>query len=543
VTIPRRLFSDLHWWEEKVRLGCSKIKRGEYVKTIFTDASDSGWGATDGTNNIYGFWNEIQTTWHINYKELYVVKLALESLASELSDSQILLRVDNTTAIAYVNKMGGTRLQRFNELTKEIWQWAEARRNFLFASYIPSEENTEADSLSRLSNDDAEWELADFAFKMIISRFELPDVDLFATKLNKTCACFCSRFPDAEAMEIDAFTISWSKFSKSFRIDGRKIIRAAFLQKGSPGESIDVILASLSDSSIKQYESALQQWSDFCGANKLKILEPDSEKLLRFLSIKQKEGASYSALNTLRSAVSLIAREKIGEDPLVSRFMKGAFKLKPATPKYGTTWDVSLVLTYLEKLVLLDKLSIAQLTLKTVTLLALCTAHRVQTLASIEIKNIVTKENALEIKIPKLVKTSGPRRLQPLLVIPFFVEKPGLCVASTLKAYIEASKKARGKLPNLFISVKRPFKAVSSQTISRWIKVVLSDSGVDTAIFSGHSTRHAATSAAFIKGVNLDTIRMTAGWSKESGMFAKVYNRPITSDNQIFAKAILGINN
>ncbi|XP_044594888.1 uncharacterized protein LOC123272255 [Cotesia glomerata] len=490
--------------------------------------------------------------------------------------------------------MGGTRLQRFNELTREIWQWAEARRNFLFASYILSEENTEADSLSRLSNDDAEWELADFAFKMIVSRFELPDVDLFATKLNKKCACFCSRFPDAEAMEIDAFTISWSKFrfyafppfamilkvinkikvekasgivvvpnwpnqpwyplfldlleeatpkSKSFRVDGRKIIRAAFLQKGSPGESIDVILASLSDSSIKQYESALQQWSDFCGANKLRILEPDSEKLLRFLSIKQKEGASYSTLNTLRSAVSLIAREKIDEDPLVSRFMKGAFKLKPATPKYGTTCHVSLVLRYLEKLVPLDKLSIAQLMLKTVTLLALCTAHRAQTLASIEVKNIVTKENALEIKIPKLVKSSGPGRLQPLLVISFFVEKPGLCVASTLKAYIEASKKARGNLPNLFISVKRPFKAVSSQTISRWIKVVLSDSGVDTAIFSEHSTRHAATSAAFIKGVNLDTIRKTVGWSKESGMFAKVYNRPITSDNQVFAKAMLGINN
>ena len=67
----------------------------------------------------------------INYRELLAVKLALVRLANNLKDCQILLRVDNTTAIAYINRMGGTKYKNYNRLTKEIWQWAEEKHIFL----------------------------------------------------------------------------------------------------------------------------------------------------------------------------------------------------------------------------------------------------------------------------------------------------------------------------------------------------------------------------------------------------------------------------
>lgn len=101
---------------------------------------------------------------------------------------------------------------KFNSLAKEIWQWAEQRNIFLFASYIPSSENVEADLLSRLSNDDTEWELAPYAFQQIKDRYATINIDLFATRKNSKCINFCSRFPDSEAMGIDAFTINWSSF-------------------------------------------------------------------------------------------------------------------------------------------------------------------------------------------------------------------------------------------------------------------------------------------------------------------------------------------
>ena len=301
---------------------------------------------------------------------------------------------------------------------------------------------------------------------------------------------------------------------------------------------MEILIASLSKATLDQYQVALNQWVLFCKFNETEFLNPRTDLVLKFLTRKFKEGASYGTLNSYRSALSLISSDKIGDDPMISRFFKGIFKLKPSFPKYSFTWDVSTVLIYVAGMFPLDSLSFTSLTLKTVILLALCTAQRAQTLASIAVENILIKKDELEIRIQELIKTSRPGKAQPLLLVPFFQAQPELCVASTLLKYIEVSSSLRGNISKLFISIKKPYKAVTSQTISRWIKQVLTKSGIDTSVFSGHSTRHAATSAAHKKGINLDVIRKTAGWTQGSKMFAKVYNRPIRSNNQSFAQAI-----
>ena len=55
-------------------------------------------------------------------------------------------------------------------------------------------------------------------------------------------------------------------------------------------------------------------------------------------------------MNTARSALSAIIlptdNVNIGSHPIVSRFMKGIFKNNPPMPRYRTTWDVTLVLSY-----------------------------------------------------------------------------------------------------------------------------------------------------------------------------------------------------
>ena len=60
-------------------------------------------------------------------------------------------------------------------------------------------------------------------------------------------------------------------------------------------------------------------------------------------------------------------------------------------------------------------------------------------------------------------------------------------------------------------------------------------------IFSAHSTRQAATSMTKNKDVSIDTIRLTAGWSKDSETFARFYNLKIMDDKDTFAKAILNL--
>lgn len=76
----------------------------------------------------------------------------------------------------------------------------------------------------------------------------------------------------------------------------------------------------------------------------------------------------------------------------------------------------------------------------------------------------------------------------------------------------------------LFISYVPPHKAVSRDTLSRWLKEVLKASGIDLRVYSAHSTRAAATSAACNRDIPVEEILKTAGWSSEK-TFAKFYKR------------------
>lgn len=83
------------------------IKTATFELEIHTDASRYGWGAACNSERAHGAWKISELDLHINYLELLAVFLALKYFASKQSNCSILLRVDNTTAISYVNRMAG----------------------------------------------------------------------------------------------------------------------------------------------------------------------------------------------------------------------------------------------------------------------------------------------------------------------------------------------------------------------------------------------------------------------------------------------------
>ncbi|KAJ8964604.1 hypothetical protein NQ317_019810 [Molorchus minor] len=185
------------------------------------------------------------------------------------------------------------------------------------------------------------------------------------------------------------------------------------------------------------------------------------------------------------------------------------------------------------------KISLELLSKKLITLLALTTAHRVQTFSLIDVRNIVCNSKGVEIKIPYRTKTTGRNTNQPTLFLPLFLEKTEICVSRTLETYLDRTKDFRSPTCNkLLLTFKKPHYEADPQTLSRWIKSILRESGIDTNVFSAHSTRHASTSAASRKWVSLDIIRKTAGWSINSETFARFYNRPVKTQG-LFAQAIL----
>ncbi|XP_077263344.1 uncharacterized protein LOC143898093 [Temnothorax americanus] len=319
----------------------------------------------------------------------------------------------------------------------------------------------------------------------------------------------------------------------------RNIMRQALALKGIPEDALDIAVSSLSDSSVRQYETAYKKWWSYCQENHIDAFTISIPNILSFLSREFHTGASYGTINSYRSAIAFILGPEIGQDDRVKKFCRGVSKKRPPKPKYNSTWDPRIVIDFLEKWTPNNELDLEKLSLKLVTLLALITGHRFQTLALIDVRNIEKARNLIEIKIPARIKTSRPGREQPTLLIPFYPQNRDICVASTLEAYMERTRELRGRCTSLFISFKKPYKAVSTQTLSRWVKSTLTISGVDTKTFSAYSTRHASTSAAKRSGVSIDTIKKTAGWTIASETFAKVYNLRVREEKEVFARAIL----
>lgn len=314
------------------------------------------------------------------------------------------------------------------------------------------------------------------------------------------------------------------------------------MRRSVPTNSLGIICASLSNSSVKQYSVAFKRWFSFCDTHNIDYYEASIPNIIYFLTEIFNSGAQYGTLNSYRSALSLIIGSRVASDDRINRLFKGFYRLRPSLPKYKLTWDTSIVLDFLANLYPNRELPLEQLTKKTVTLLALTTGHRVQTLSLIKTPQIQRYTNGIRIKIPDMIKTSRPGAHQPCLNIPFYETKPEICPAGTLLNYLDVTLSLRTNNEYLFISYRRPYNSVTSQTLSKWIKNTLNESGIDTSIFSAHSTRHASTSAASRLGVSIDVIRNTAGWSGSSNVFGKFYNKNIVDNSNDFALSILGNN-
>ena len=134
-----------------------------------------------------------------------------------------------------------------------------------------------------------------------------------------------------------------------------------------------------------------------------------------------------------------------------------------------------------------------------------------------------------------LKQTRAGKHIPPLELDRF--ESENLCIVTHLKTYIERTKPLRqGK--ELFVSYVQPHKGISRDTLRRWIKSVLEEAGIDTNVFSAHSTRSAATSTAQARDVSLKTILDTAGWSNKK-TFSRFYQKPVAQKSRTLAQAVL----
>ncbi|XP_068220009.1 uncharacterized protein [Palaemon carinicauda] len=140
----------LRWWDEpnKFQEGLDLTQKNPDL-VLCSDASDSGWGATLNKLEVSRLWSETQKNLHINHKELLAVLLALKSFEGSVTNKVVQVNADNTTALAYITKQGGTHSMSLYETAKNLLLWARERNVILMTRFIQGEKNVMADSLSR----------------------------------------------------------------------------------------------------------------------------------------------------------------------------------------------------------------------------------------------------------------------------------------------------------------------------------------------------------------------------------------------------------
>ena len=212
VALSPEATDNLKWWSTQLHLHCSSpILKPEASTVITSDASLKGWGAACQERTTGGLWSTEEACFHINLLELKAAYLALQCFLKETVSTHVLMRLDNRTAIAYLNRMGGPSYSPLCQLAIDIWNWCLARQITLHAEYLPGTENTRADWESRHHHDSSNWKLCPSVFEALNYLMGPLSIDLFASRINYQLPVYCSWKPDPGARTVDAFSISWAR--------------------------------------------------------------------------------------------------------------------------------------------------------------------------------------------------------------------------------------------------------------------------------------------------------------------------------------------
>ena len=104
-----------------------------------------------------------------------------------------------------------------------------------------------------------------------------------------------------------------------------------------------------SDKTYQQYATYWGRWENFCNIEGISALQPPIAPVVNFLqNCREEFQLGYSAVNTARSAISMIATcegGSLSENSELAQYMKGVKNESPHLPRYSEFWDANILLT------------------------------------------------------------------------------------------------------------------------------------------------------------------------------------------------------
>ena len=306
-----------------------------------------------------------------------------------------------------------------------------------------------------------------------------------------------------EVRRVEAF---WSGRNKGGRLSAR-------------AESI--IQSGWAKGTKSVYGLGYRYYTEFCRRHQMDPLVPDPVNLLNFLTfcfeVKKSE---YRTLNCYRSAVSSTlpnnptTGQPVGQDHLVSRFFRGVRRLRPPRVKLFPTWSISTVLNYLKSLGGSSSLSLDLLLIKTCFLVSLVCCKRPACLRNM--KKVPgywdLSMNGLRCQTLGLGKTELHHISPPIIIEPH-LEDPQLCPVYHLVRLDKLLDRVRPKdVTDFWLSSRKPHKPVSTQTLCKWLKKVIIDSGALSG--SARDVRSVGSSTAAQAGLDIGRIMEAGDWRR-----------------------------
>ncbi|KAI2647838.1 Transposon Ty3-G Gag-Pol polyprotein [Labeo rohita] len=166
---------------------------------------------------------------------------------------------------------------------------------------------------------------------------------------------------------------------------------AHLLASGLSTEVVETILQSRAPSTRKLYTLKWKLFTSWCGHRQQDPVNCPVGSVLEFLQSRLSAGLSHSTLKVYVAAIvayhAPLGGLSVGKDPLVTRFLRGALRLRPPVRPRVPSWDLSVVLEALCRPLFepVEEISDRFLTLKTVLLLALSSLKRVGDLQALSV--------------------------------------------------------------------------------------------------------------------------------------------------------------
>ena len=256
ITVPQWVLQDVGWWASPAVLQGLPLATQETEVTLFTDASNLGWGAPLGSRSIQGQWSASLRSSHINVLEMQAVINAVRgcliwgpgwfawcvTMRSRLPTS----RTKGAHMILHSHATDYT--------SAEVVQLQGDQ-----AGSSPSARSAQCPGGCTVQNlPDSHHRVAMERLRPVFAKWGEPQIDMFATFANRRLIKLVSPYPEPREEWTDAMSISWD--------NGRGLLFAfppfklvpQFLQKIYQSQGVQMILGAPMQETASWYPELLE---------------------------------------------------------------------------------------------------------------------------------------------------------------------------------------------------------------------------------------------------------------------------------------------